>query len=149
MLTAPPPCRLVLFYGLPAAAVLAIELLRHNQRPMSNDPDHPDHPNNHVHFPARSEVIRNLSVFISCLEWVARRSDGSPDGNCEPCQDALRMLTKILDAVLDSTVLHVVRNDGGAEQVPGDQFAWMGDLLQEGAAGMGAAPFLEGLGTHL
>jgi hypothetical protein len=48
-----------IFYGLPSAALLAIELLRQQQQNLSLSAEIP-----------RSETIKNLSVFISSLEWV-------------------------------------------------------------------------------
>ena len=46
---------------------------------------------------SRSELIRNLSVFISCLEWVG----GPGDGNHALLSRARKKLALILDEVLD------------------------------------------------
>ena len=47
---------------------------------------------------SRSELIRNFSVLISYLEWVAR-----PEyGNHAACSEASKMLARILDEALDS-----------------------------------------------
>ena len=47
---------------------------------------------------SRSELIRNLSVLISYLEWVTRPGDG----NHAACSEASKMLARILDEALNS-----------------------------------------------
>lgn len=49
---------------------------------------------------SRSEVVRNLSVLISYLEWVTRPGDG----NYAACSEASKMLARILDEALDPQV---------------------------------------------
>jgi hypothetical protein len=78
----------VLFYGLPSALVLTGIVLRNSR---SGQP-----------FPAavsRAVLIRNLSVFISCLEWVARPGDG----NYGLCEKAGKVLTQALDEALETS----------------------------------------------
>jgi hypothetical protein len=81
----------VLYYGLPSACVLAFEILRqtHNPRPL--------HPSD-VQLP-RSEIIRNLSVFVSCLAWAA--SPSPSHGNYAVCREVEKKLAHILDQILD------------------------------------------------
>ncbi|KAL4884575.1 hypothetical protein BJY04DRAFT_168101 [Aspergillus karnatakaensis] len=76
----------VLYYGLPAASVLAFELLRQTNEPGP-----------HPSLPPRAELIRNLSVFVSCLSWVA--SPGQ--GNYRTCKAVEKKLSDILDQILD------------------------------------------------
>ena len=76
----------LLYYGLPSASVLILELLHQNQGLGSYSTALP-----------RAEIIRNLSVFISCLSWVARPGHG----NYHTCKEAERKLSQILDQVLD------------------------------------------------
>lgn len=45
---------------------------------------------------ARSKVIQDLSVFVSCLSWIHRPGDG----NYQLIQQARKMIQKILDKVL-------------------------------------------------
>ena len=75
----------VILYGLPAAGVLALELLQQNQLRAQTDEDFP-----------RSEVIQSLSVFVATLGWI--HSPG--EGNYEIGRQARTMLQHILDKVL-------------------------------------------------
>lgn len=73
-------------FGIPAAGVLAIELLR--QRDGSSRPT-----------PStlrRPEAIQNLSVFASYLQFVVFPHEG----NYEICQRARRILGRILNQIL-------------------------------------------------
>ncbi|KAL3453951.1 hypothetical protein BJX65DRAFT_80567 [Aspergillus insuetus] len=76
----------VLYYGLPSASILAFELLRQTQEPGP-----------HPVMPPRAEVIRNLSIFVSCLSWVARPGQG----NYRTCKAVEKKLSDILDQILD------------------------------------------------
>ncbi|KAJ5672552.1 hypothetical protein N7507_001679 [Penicillium longicatenatum] len=79
----------VMSYGTPAAAILAIELLVRPQclALIANVTEiHP-----------RSEIIQELSVFISCLKSIP-----TTEGNHAPCRRVARTLRKILDQVLES-----------------------------------------------
>ena len=75
----------VLFYGVSTAGVLAAELKRCAQNGLSLPGSL-----------SRSELIRNLSVLISYLEWVTRPGDG----NHAACSEASKMLARILDDAL-------------------------------------------------
>ncbi|KAL4810352.1 hypothetical protein BDV18DRAFT_130818 [Aspergillus unguis] len=77
---------IALYYGLPAASILAFELLRQTQEPGPHPP-----------MPPRAEIIRNLSVFVSCLSWVAAPGQG----NYRTCRAVERKLSDILDQILD------------------------------------------------
>ena len=77
----------ILFYCLPSAGVLALELRRSTHC-------------SQVHLPPtvkRADVIRNLSVLISCLEWVILPGDG----NHRLCSELNKMLALVLDEVLN------------------------------------------------
>ncbi|KAL2808410.1 hypothetical protein BJX63DRAFT_424636 [Aspergillus granulosus] len=76
----------VLYYGLPSASILAFELLRQTQEPGP-----------HPAMPPRAEIIRNLSIFVSSLSWVARPGDG----NYRTCKAVEKKLSDILDQILD------------------------------------------------
>jgi hypothetical protein len=74
-------------FALPVAGVLGLELLQqchHQKRP---DPSFP-----------RSEVIQGLSNLVAAMKWVVPKQDG----NYEFCNQARRVLQRILDIVLDS-----------------------------------------------
>jgi len=75
----------ILYYGLPSAGILAVELRRQQRGEQTA-----------VKLP-RAETIRNLSVFTSALEWNSRAGDG----NSPVCAHAHRALSQILDDLLD------------------------------------------------
>ncbi|KAE8370586.1 hypothetical protein BDV27DRAFT_151846 [Aspergillus caelatus] len=74
-------------YGLPSAELLATELLQSSNSVLS--PTYPGLP--------RAEIIRELTVYISCLSWVARPGSG----NLGFCKKVKAKLTRILDQILD------------------------------------------------
>ena len=77
---------LVLFYCLPSAGVLALELRRCTLE--------------HVPLPStvsRADIIRNLSVLISCVEWAIVPDDG----NHRLCSELNKMIALVLDEVLN------------------------------------------------
>lgn len=77
---------LVLFYCLPSAGVLALELRRCT---LENVP-----------LPStvsRADIIRHLSVLISCIEWAIMPGDG----NHKLCSELNKMLALVLDEVLN------------------------------------------------
>lgn len=77
---------LVLFYCLPSAGVLALELRRCT---LENVP-----------LPStvsRADIIRNLSVLISCMDWAVLPGDG----NHKLCCELSKMLSLVLDEVLN------------------------------------------------
>ncbi|PWY68480.1 hypothetical protein BO70DRAFT_400397 [Aspergillus heteromorphus CBS 117.55] len=78
---------LFLPYGLPSAQLLSMELL-HRSTSLSIPTTLP--------FP-RAEVIRELTLFVSCLSWVSR------PGNCNfgYCNQIKAKLTRTLDQILD------------------------------------------------
>ncbi|KAG0159467.1 hypothetical protein PDIDSM_6989 [Penicillium digitatum] len=77
---------IVLTYGVPSASVLLLELLQQSHEPGPHAVPLP-----------RAELIRNLSVFISFLSWVA----GPGHGNYHTCKEAEKKLSRILDQLLD------------------------------------------------
>ncbi|KAE8411493.1 hypothetical protein BDV36DRAFT_301777 [Aspergillus pseudocaelatus] len=74
-------------YGLPSAELLATELLQSSNSILS--PTYPGLP--------RAEIIRELTLYISCLSWVARPGSG----NLGFCKKVKAKLTRILDQILD------------------------------------------------
>lgn len=72
---------IALTYGLPCASVLLLELLHQSHGPGPHN----------VKLP-RSELIRNLSVFISLLSWVSRPGHG----NYHTCKEAEKSSRKFL-----------------------------------------------------
>ncbi|KAE8377294.1 hypothetical protein BDV26DRAFT_293376 [Aspergillus bertholletiae] len=77
---------LILYYGVPSASVLTLELLHQTQEAGPHS----------VMLP-RAEIIRNLSVFLSCLSWVPRPTYG----NYQTCKEAEKKLSHILDQIID------------------------------------------------
>ncbi|KAF4156224.1 hypothetical protein CNMCM6936_008987 [Aspergillus lentulus] len=77
---------IILYYGLPSASVLTLELLRQSREVGP-----------HAIVLPRAELIRNLSVFLSCLSWVARPGHG----NYQTCKEVEKKLSHILDQILD------------------------------------------------
>lgn len=76
---------LLAFHGLPSAGVLAIELLKQEQRGVYLTSD----------ILPRSETIQDLSVFISALAAV-----GPGEGNHAICNQGRRALKRLLDKIL-------------------------------------------------
>ncbi|KAL4800400.1 hypothetical protein BDV19DRAFT_398029 [Aspergillus venezuelensis] len=91
---------IALYYGLPAASILAFELLRQNQEAGP-----------HPILPPRPELIRNLSVFVSCLSWVAAPGQG----NYRTCKVVEKKLSDILDQILDPQPGPVVTSFSSAD----------------------------------
>lgn len=79
-------------HGLPAAGVLAVEMLKQEQQ-RQYTPD----------ILPRSETIQDLSVFISALAAVA-----SGEGNFFICDQGRRALSRVLDQILAPTPPSVV-----------------------------------------
>jgi hypothetical protein len=130
-----------IFYGLPSAALLAIELLRQQQQNLLASPEIP-----------RPETIKNICVFISSLEWVVslrRRTLPNQeltikqvkpdDGNSDLCHRAKVMLEKILDSILDSHPKTSIPVD---QQAPPDPVSWIDDIFSGGW--MASGPFVDG-----
>jgi hypothetical protein len=79
--------QILAMHGIPAAAVLAVELLHQERNPTSHTAElFPLH---------RSDTIQSLSVFVSCLGTIR------PDANgYESCDRAKKFLKRILDIIL-------------------------------------------------
>lgn len=77
---------IILFVCFPAAGVLALELRRCTieGKPLPDTV-------------SRADIIRNLSVLTSCLEWLIQPSDG----NFKLCSELNKMLVGVLDEVLN------------------------------------------------
>lgn len=117
-----------IFYGLPSAALLAIQLLREHQQA--------DSPSSGL---SRAETIRRICVFTSCLEWAAPPDDG----NYDLCQRARRMLEIILDAILDDSKSTPA---AGFQDVPSDPVMWVDEMFSNGW--MASGPFVDSLGIE-
>jgi len=52
----------------------------------------------------RSEVVQNLSVLVSALDWIVRAGEG----NYSLCRQARKMLQRILDRVLAPEPVHEI-----------------------------------------
>jgi hypothetical protein len=77
-----------LYYALPSAGVLAIDL-RIRMQQGSNPP----------RSISKSEIIRHTSVLAASLQWASEPSGG----NRNLCAEAAKMLSQILDEILDSS----------------------------------------------
>lgn len=78
----------IAFHGIPAAGILAVELLKQENSLTPYFPD--DLP--------RSETIQDLSVFISALAAVEPSVVGG--GNYIICNKAKRVLKRVMDKIL-------------------------------------------------
>jgi hypothetical protein len=76
---------ITVFFGLPPAGVLAVELHQYKQRPLTSTTDF-----------AWGQVIQDLSVLVSNLKWVYLPGDG----NYQLADQARQSLQHILDTVL-------------------------------------------------
>ncbi|KAJ4312539.1 hypothetical protein N0V94_007396 [Neodidymelliopsis sp. IMI 364377] len=79
---------ILLYYALPSAGVLAIDL-RMRMQQGSNLP----------RSISKSEVIRHTSVLAASLQWASE----PPGGNHNLCAEAAKTLSRILDEILDSS----------------------------------------------
>jgi hypothetical protein len=77
---------IILFYCFPAAGLLALELRRCTLEGVSLP-----------RTVSRADVIRNLSVLTSCLEWIVLPGDG----NHKLCSELNKLLAMVLDEVLN------------------------------------------------
>jgi hypothetical protein len=77
---------IIIFYCFPAAGLLALELRRCTLEGISLP-----------HTVSRADIIRNLSVLTSCLEWIVLPSDG----NHKLCSELNKLLAMVLDEVLN------------------------------------------------
>lgn len=117
----------MLFYCSPAAGVLALELRRCTIKgiPLPSPV-------------SRADVIRNLSVLTSCLEWIVLPGDG----NRKLCNELNKMLALVLDEVLNyeprTNGVQTNEDDAGAGN--------SGATLMAGAGqGFFDMPMIEGL----
>lgn len=101
----------IVYNGLPSAGLLALELLRKAQQSPTYQ--------SHLLIP-RAELIRSLSVFIDALDWVARPGHG----NYALCMASKKVLTQILDAVLDPQSYREAQTSNGG--VGNDKVELMG-----------------------
>jgi hypothetical protein len=92
-------------FCFPAAGLLALELRRctisNTSLPSSV---------------SRADVIRNLSVLTSCLEWIVLPGDG----NHKLCNELNKMLAMVLDEVLNYQAPVANANDGDVEAMVGN-----------------------------
>ncbi|KAH7077369.1 hypothetical protein FB567DRAFT_535117 [Paraphoma chrysanthemicola] len=108
----------ILFFCMPAAGVLALELRRCTIERCSL-------PNTI----SRADIIRNLSVLTSCLEWIVLPGDG----NHKLCSELNKMLTMVLDEVLN------YQSPAANEQPDGN------DVFSGAGSGFFDMPLIEGL----
>ncbi|GKZ17202.1 hypothetical protein AbraIFM66951_009066 [Aspergillus brasiliensis] len=97
----------MLYYGLPGASILAVDLLKHIH-PSFNAP------NPHINVIPRAEVIQNLAVFVSNLQ----RSINRREVNCESCRRAHGILSRILDEIIDPTHGEPAISETVVQQMP-------------------------------
>lgn len=108
-------------HGLPAAGVLAIELLKQEQSRLYTPDVLP-----------RSETIQDLSVFISSLGAVR-----PGEGNYSICNQGRKALKKVLDQILSPTPFYNPAGGAGAQHGAG------------GAGGAGAdGPSFDDMGLY-
>ena len=96
-------------YGLPAAGVLALELLHQSQAGSRSTNNFP-----------RSEVVQNLSRLIAYIKPLVRKEDT----NYVLCNQARRVIQSILDQVLSLPLGSVTSGGGpGSQLEPGHEDA--------------------------
>ncbi|PSN60516.1 hypothetical protein BS50DRAFT_579053 [Corynespora cassiicola Philippines] len=111
---------IILFYCLPGAGVLALELRRCT---LENQP-----------LPStisRADLIRNLSVLISCLECLVLPGDG----NHKLCSELNKMLALVLDEVLNYQPPAATDSNGDEDGGSGSGSGGGGATEGTGAAG--------------
>ncbi|KAI2786462.1 hypothetical protein POX_g08848 [Penicillium oxalicum] len=100
----------LVFYGMPCASVLVLELLRQ------------DPPTTNTYHINRSKVIQDISILISCCDsWTE-----PGQSNYQTCRQAQAIFSKSLDSILNCTQpvsrLHVDEADG--DRATNDEEAW-------------------------
>ncbi|PYH43754.1 fungal specific transcription factor domain-containing protein [Aspergillus saccharolyticus JOP 1030-1] len=73
-------------YGLPSVQLICTELLHRSSASVNAAPGF-----------SRAQLIRELTVYVSCLSWVARPGSG----NYEFCKQVKARFTRILDEIID------------------------------------------------
>jgi hypothetical protein len=106
------------FYGLPAAGVLAMELLQQKQSQLRSE-----NPPRASAFPT-STIIQELSVFISSLRFV----HAPGDGNYALTEQARKTLQQILDRVLSMETTNHVLSERVQLQTPISNGSFLGEM---------------------
>ena len=76
---------IIVYFGIPSAGALCIELLKQNQ-----------YPQRYALALPRSDTIQNLSTFVFCLTTIR-----PSDGNYTTCTRMRQVLRRILDQILE------------------------------------------------
>ncbi|PYH35839.1 fungal specific transcription factor domain-containing protein [Aspergillus neoniger CBS 115656] len=97
----------MLYYGLPGASILAVDLLKHLHPSFNTS-------NPEIMVIPRAEVIQNLAVFVSNLQ----RSINRREVNGESCKRAHGILSRILDEIIDPTNGQLTVLDMEVQQMP-------------------------------
>ena len=102
-------------YALPTAGVLGIELLRESQGITKLPPSF-----------NRSNAVQDLSGLVAALKWMVPR----PQGDFEICDQARRVLQRILNLVLDPGAYRHTKNTGAESsaqdnQTGADHHSWL------------------------
>ena len=97
----------MLYYGLPGASILAVDLLKHLHPSFNTS-------NPEIKVIPRAEVIQNLAVFVSNLQ----RSINRREVNGESCRRAHGILSRILDEIIDPTNGQLAVLDMEVQQMP-------------------------------
>ena len=90
----------ILYYGLPGASILAVDLLKQSTQPHNAS-------NRQLDIVPRSEVIQNLSVLISNLERAVRYGKVNRDS----CRWAHHVLSCIMDEIIDPKLRYATREE--------------------------------------
>jgi hypothetical protein len=106
--------------GIPAAAVIAVELLHQEQNPTSASAI--------INPLPRSDTIQDLSVFVSCLNNVRPEN-----GGYATCDRGRRFLKKVLDTILSPVSSAVPNSDSSVNN--GIDPSFMTPLFQTGSDG--------------
>lgn len=90
----------ILYYGLPGASILAVDLLKDLHHAFNTT-------NSQIDVIPRAEVIQNLAVFISNLQ----RSINRREVNQESCKWAHKILSGILGEIIDPKNREAITTD--------------------------------------
>lgn len=80
-------------YGIPAASALSVALWKQTNAPRAHPPT-----------PGRADIIMDLSVFLTCLDWIS-----PSDGNYVLCKRSRKLIKHILDGILDPKPVNAVK----------------------------------------
>jgi hypothetical protein len=102
-------------YGMPSIGILCVELLKQVKQPSQIE----------VKLPV-SDIVQNLSLLISFLEWVCPTA-----GNYKLCRPLSRVIRRVLDQLFEPASVEAPLENESTQQVDMLNDAWPLDDLDD------------------